>query len=110
MQKRTEIRDGKEYTVTVLDGNEGMPFTCFACKYTFPFHRLSRSEPYKHGKKNWFLCKGCDWKRQDRIENIKEQDLDMTRFHQTKFPFSATVNGEPITVWHDWIEREGADE
>ena len=36
----------------------------------------------------------------------KEQDGDMSRFHLTRFPFAATINGEPVFVWPDWIERE----
>jgi len=24
----------------------------------------------------------------------------------TKFPFRALINGEPVTVWPDWIEHE----
>ena len=27
-------------------------------------------------------------------------------FEPTVFPFAATVNGEPVVVWPDWIERE----
>ena len=25
---------------------------------------------------------------------------------RTKYPFLATINGEPVIVWPDWIERE----
>jgi hypothetical protein len=28
------------------------------------------------------------------------------RFTRTKFPFAATINGKPVTVWPDWIEHE----
>ena len=104
MRQRRETREGKEYTVTVLGEREGLPFTCFACKRTLPHSKLSRSEPHKHGKTNWFLCKNCDWKRKERAP--KEQDGDMSRFHKTKFPFAATINGNPVTVWPDWIEHE----
>jgi len=27
------------------------------------------------------------------------------RWAETKYPFLATINGEPVTVWPDWIER-----
>jgi hypothetical protein len=37
-------------------------------------------------------------------KKLKEQDGDMSRFHQTKFPFAATINGTPVIVWPDWIE------
>lgn len=25
--------------------------------------------------------------------------------HRTRFPFKATINGEEVVVWPDWIER-----
>ena len=47
-------------------------------------------------------------KQQDSADRPpKEQDGDMSRFHKTKFPFAATINGKPVTVWPDRIEREG---
>lgn len=104
LQEKREIRDGKEFTVTVLGEREGLPFTCFACKRTLPHDQLSRSETHKYGNKSWFLCEGCDWQRNKPAP--KEQDGDMSRFHNTKFPFAATINGEPVTVWPDWIEHE----
>ena len=109
LHQRTEIRDGKEYTVIVLNEREGLPFFCFACKRTLPRDRLSRSDQHKRAKKCWFLCKGCDWKRQDRIEEQKEEARNAVRNPQTKYPFNATLNGKQVVVWPDRIELEEDD-
>lgn len=29
---------------------------------------------------------------------------------KTKFPFAATINGEPVVVWPDWIEHQKSEE
>jgi len=108
LQEKREIRDDKEYTVTVLDEREGLPFYCFACKRTLPHNQLSRSETHKYGNKSWFLCEGCDWQREKHTP--KEQDGDMSRFHKTKFPFPATINGKPVVVHQDRIEHLEPDD
>jgi hypothetical protein len=47
----------------------------------------------------------------DRTEEALRLESDCVPFvpWPTKFPFAATVNGEPVTVWPDWIEREEVD-
>lgn len=52
---------------------------------------------------------GTDLRQRQEIREgrtPKEQDGDMSVFPQTKFPFAATINNQPVTVWSDWIERE----
>jgi hypothetical protein len=29
---------------------------------------------------------------------------------RTRYPFRATINGEPVIVWPDWIERDDSDD
>ncbi len=92
MPDRIEIRDGKEYRVTVLP--EAVPQNN---RPTTTHYRLSDVGKNPNKKPSKPLRAGVV---------PKEQDRDPSRFQNTKFPFAATINGKPVTVWPDWIERE----
>lgn len=77
MTTRHEWRDGKLFTVTVLP--PGAPPKNRSRKTRFHYRHVGKPGTPK-----------------PRPEPPIE--------HRTKFPFAATINGEPVTVWHDWIE------
>ena len=39
-------------------------------------------------------------------KHANRPDPGPSPFPPTKFPFAATINGKPVTVWPDWIEHE----
>lgn len=77
MNERIEIRDGREFRVTVLPPG-GIP------------KKRSRKTRY-HFK---------DVGKAGNLEKPKPPPP------KTKFPFKAVINGEPVIVWPDWTERE----
>ena len=101
MQEKREIRNGKEFRVFVLPEAEPPQYRSHNSRYQL--REVGKHESAPPPKP----MKAGQIKRDPRAyPPIKEQDGDMSRFHNTKFPFAATINGEPVTVWPDWIEHE----
>jgi len=77
MRTRTEWRDGRLFTVTVLPSNK---------------------PPKNRSRKTRFHYKDVG-KAGDVAKPAPPKPI------ATKFPFKAEINGEPVIVWPDWIER-----
>lgn len=90
--ERIEIRDGKEYRVTVLP--EAAPPEARSHNSRFKLADVGKnpdaspSRPLRAGS----------------VPQEKRDELPQSR--KTKYPFAALINGEPVTVWVDHIEYE----
>ena len=105
MQEKREIRNGKEFRVFVLP--EAEPPTYRSHNSRYQLREVGKHESAPPPKP----MKAGQIKRDPRAyPPIKEQDGDMSRFHKTKFPFPATVNGKPVIVHQDRIEHLEPDE
>lgn len=97
MADRVEIRDGKEYRVTVLPSAIPPPGRSQTSRYHLnEVGKQAKDRPAAKPRRAGYIP--------------KQQDGDTSRFHLTKFPFRAWINGEPVTVWPDWIEAEEDDD
>lgn len=82
-QFEIEIRDGKEFRVTRLPDAVPPPWKPQDSRKGFAAAKARRAKKAKY-----------------------EAAAPSPR---TKYPFAATINGNPVTVWPDWIEWEDAD-
>jgi hypothetical protein len=82
---RTEIREGKQYRITVLPE-------------AIPHPKRPHTTRYRLNE----VGKGGNEAK--RPKNLQAGYIP--KLQPTKYPFAATINGEPVTVWSDWIEHE----
>lgn len=83
--KRTEWRDGKLFTVTVL-----------------PPGGITKKRSHKTRYHFKDVGKAGDLTKPKPKPKPPEQ--------KTKFPFAATINNERVIVWPDWVEHEETGE
>lgn len=103
MPERIEIRNGREYRVRVLPDAVPPPWRNQTSRY-----QLRDVGKHPDAPKGKSIAPGIVPDQNNAPPRAPKQHDAPVVHPETKYPFAATISGESVTVWPDWIERMDA--